>query len=275
MLRLIFLPLTLLGLWLPSLASAHFNLNQNVRILHVVHEEGGLSIYMRTPMPYLVAEQVGPLGPDGIPVPAPLTTNRMENGLLMHLVDWTALQADPLMLGKLAADALVLSTEGHVLPVEIKAVRVAPIGVEPGFASQAEAVQALTIRQVYPATGNEIYVGDAVVDLHLWVPSPSPVQTYQLEMTNNPGLEGQDETANLILNYQDDDVRTYRAQGLLLEPITVSGSPVAAASTFLIEGIRHIPEGLDHVLFVLCMIIGAASLRSLIGRVTGFTMATQ
>jgi hypothetical protein len=47
-------------------ARAHFLLNLNVRILHVEHLADGLSVYLRTPMPYLVAGQVGPIGANGI-----------------------------------------------------------------------------------------------------------------------------------------------------------------------------------------------------------------
>ncbi|WP_171209617.1 hypothetical protein, partial [Ruegeria sp. HKCCA6948] len=64
-------------------AEAHFNLNQNVRIHHVAHSEDGLDVYLRLPMPYLVAELVGPEGPDGLPAPAPYTYNVIEDGVLM------------------------------------------------------------------------------------------------------------------------------------------------------------------------------------------------
>ena len=40
-------------------ANAHFLLNLNVRILHVEHLADGLRVYLRTPMPYLVADRVG------------------------------------------------------------------------------------------------------------------------------------------------------------------------------------------------------------------------
>ncbi len=56
---------------------AHFLLNLNVRILHVEHLDDGLRVYLRTPMPYLVADRVGPVGADGLPKPAPYTTNRL------------------------------------------------------------------------------------------------------------------------------------------------------------------------------------------------------
>ena len=45
-----------------------------------------------------------------------------------------------------------------------------------------------------------------------------------------------------------------------------------AALGFVFEGVRHILEGLDHVLFVLCLTIGALGLGNLLWRVTGFTV---
>ena len=110
-----------------------------------------------------------------------------------------------------------------------------------------------------------------MLDLHLRY-DIGPVGSYSLSYSSDPGLAGQEETANLILDYNGDQIRTYRATGLMHEPVHVSGSASAAASTFLVEGIRHILEGPDHVLFVLCMIIGAVNLHSLLARVTGFTL---
>ena len=68
-------------------AGAHFLLNINVRVLHVEHLADGLRVYVRTPMPYLVADRLGPPVADGLPEPAPYTTNRMEEGKLVHYVD--------------------------------------------------------------------------------------------------------------------------------------------------------------------------------------------
>ncbi|WP_162896845.1 HupE/UreJ family protein [Ruegeria sp. AD91A] len=123
---------------------------------------------------------------------------------------------------------------------------------------------------VFPEMG-ETYVGDVMIDLHLHY-AIGAINTYNLSYTTNPGLPGQEDTANLILDYNNNEVRTYRATGLMHDQVKVSGSATAAASTFFFEGIRHILEGPDHVLFVLCMIIGALNLRSLLARVTGFTL---
>ena len=98
-----------LTMGLTTAAVAHFKLNLNVRVLHIIHTDDGLDIFLRMPMAYLVADKLGPEGSDGIPAPAPYTSNRMEDGVLMHLVDPAALNSEPFGLADIAAGDLVLS----------------------------------------------------------------------------------------------------------------------------------------------------------------------
>ncbi|CUH44472.1 HupE/UreJ family protein [Ruegeria atlantica] len=269
--RIIVVFLALFACVVATSSQAHFKLNQNVRVHHMVRSDEGLDVHLRTPMSYLVAELVGLEGPDGLPEPAPYTYNRIEDGVLMHYLDQGALLSDPGGLAKIAASSLQLSVDRTTLPASVVALRLHPIGTEPGFANLSEARDALASGSVFPASAGETYVGDVIVDIHLRYVS-GPVATYSLSHTSNPGLPGQENTANLILDYNGQEVRTFRATGLMHDPVNVSGSATAAASTFIVEGIRHILEGPDHVLFVLCMIIGALNLRSLLARVTGFTL---
>ncbi|MCL5779265.1 HupE/UreJ family protein [Limibaculum sp. FT325] len=270
--RLLVLSIALLALMLPGTVLAHFKLNMNVRIFHVVHGPDGLDIFLRTPMSYLVADKVGPSDGDGPPAPAPFTDTRMEGGVLMHTVAADQLRADPNGLGQFAADSLRIETEGRALRGDVVSVRVHPIGMEPGFATREEAERALGSGSAFPADAGETYVGDAVADIHLHVPAGAPVGTYRLSTTADPGLPGQEDTANLVLDHRGDATRTYRATGLMSDPIELSGSVAAAASTFVIEGARHILEGVDHVLFVICMVIGAQTFGALLARVSGFTV---
>lgn len=260
----------LFGLVWTTDVRAHFNLNLNVRIFHVEHLDTGLRIHLRTPMPYLVADQVGPVGEDGLPTAAPFTTNRQEEGRVVHFVDWSALNADPLGLGQVAAEGLLIETEGRRLHVAEVALRAYPIGLEPGFATLDEARAAFTAEPAFPDE-RETYVGDTIVDVLLHV-GAEPVYDYAISSSLAPDLPGQEATANLILDHGPGSTNTYRATGLLQEPVVISRSPIAAAQTFIVEGIRHILEGLDHVLFVICLVLGATTLRTLIGRVTGFTI---
>jgi hypothetical protein len=54
--------------------------------------------------------------------------------------------------------------------------------------------------------------------------------------------------------------------------VAISRSQLSAIITFIKEGVRHILSGMDHVLFVLCLVLGVTRLKSLAWRITGFTI---
>ncbi len=252
-------------------ARGHFLLNINVRVIHVEHLEDGLRVYLRLPMPYLVADRLGPVGPDGLPEPAPYTTNRLEDDRLVHYLDADALAAEPLGLGRLVADGHQLSVGGRPLVPEVEQLRAYPGAEQPSFASIEDAKRSFEgpyDPEQFPIT----YVGDAVVDTVLRYRSGGPVYDYSVSSSLDPGLEGQEDTANLLLDHFPGGTEVFRARGLLDQPIEVSRSALAAVTTFVTEGVRHILEGWDHVLFVLCLALGAVRFSSLLWRATGFTI---
>lgn len=253
-----------------SATFAHFNLNLNVRILHVERLADGLRVHLRMPMPYLVADRMGPIGADGLPAAAPFTVNRVEDGRLVHYVDWQAVATDAAALAAIAADGLRVEVRGARLSPAAAVVRVRPIQGAPGFATLAEAREALDAEAIVPVS--QTYVGDTLVDLRLVYPAGAPVATYALSFQTDPGLPGQEETANLILDYGAGDPSVRRLRGLMTEPVVMAQTAGAGAATFVVEGVRHILGGPDHVLFVLCLVLGAVGLRDLLARITGFTV---
>ena len=253
-------------------ARAHFLLNLNVRILHVEHLAKGLKVYLRTPMPYLVAGLVGPVRANVLPKPAPYTTNAMEKGKLVHYVDPAQLSRDPKGLGAFVSEGYRFIADGKSLQATVEQVNVYRIGKQPAFATLDEAKNAFATGRVYSGASGPLYVGNAVVDVILRFEAGAPVYDYAVSSTLDPGLPGQENTANLILDYAPGGAKVFRARGLLTEPVMISRSALSAFFTFIKEGFRHILEGLDHVLFVLCLVLGATALRSLIWRVTGFTI---
>jgi hypothetical protein len=254
-----------------GLARAHFLLNINVRVIHVEHLDDGLRIYLRLPMPYLVADRLGSVGPDGLPEPAPYTTNRFEDDRLVHYLDADALAADPLGLGRLVADGHQVSVGGSPLVPEVEQLRAYPGAEQPSFASIEDAKRSFE-GPYHPERFPITYVGDAVVDTVLRYRSGGPVYRYAVSSSLDPGLEGQEDTANLLLDHFPGGTEVFRARGLLDQPIEVSRSALAAVTTFVTEGVRHILDGWDHVLFVLCLALGAVRFSSLLWRATGFTI---
>ncbi len=272
---LIFARLTLfimLSFVCATTASAHFKLNLNVRILHVEHLSDGLNVYMRLPMPYLVAHLLGEVGEGGLPAPAPYTSNRMEEGKLVHYVDAEQLKQSADGLALLVMQGLKLSVEENAVSAEVEKVRVYENGTQSDFATLDDAKRAFQNEQSYDTLVQGVYVGDTTVDVLVRYTSQNPVYTYAISSNLNPGLPDQDETANLILDYSPSGVQVFRERGLLFEPIIVSRSVFDAVVTFIKEGVKHILEGLDHVLFVICLVLGAMHIKPLLWRVTGFTI---
>jgi hydrogenase/urease accessory protein HupE len=264
--------ITVLSLLCVTTASAHFKLNLNVRILHVEHLADGLNVYMRLPMPYLVAHLLGEIDQGGLPAPAPYTSNRLEQGKLVHTVDVSQLRQSTDGLALLASQGIGISIGGENVKATVERIKIYRNGTQPDFATLDDARQAFQEKQSFDEFEQGIYVGDTTVDVLLRYATEGAVYQYALSSNLNPGLPDQDETANLVLDYSPSGVQVFRARGLLHEPVVVTRSVLDAVMTFIEEGVVHILEGLDHVLFVICLVLGAMHLRPLLWRVTGFTI---
>lgn len=249
-----------------GLAEAHFRLNVNIRVVHVAHVDGGLKVYLRLPAPYVLAQHA-----DSPSVP--YTYSRVVEGERLHYFHVPALRHDAQTLGRMVADGHQLAIDGKPLHADMVEVR-AHRGLEqPPFASLDEAIASFDTASLLDETdAGAPYVGDTVLDVLLAYHHAGSSARYRFSSTLDPGLEQQDETANVLLDHFPGGTSVFRERGLLATPIEISRSALRAALTFVVEGIRHILEGLDHVLFVLCLVVGARRLVTLAWRVTGFTV---
>lgn len=267
--RFVTLLAVLIGL--AGTAAAHFNLNVNIRIIHVEERAEDLRVLIRLPMAYLVADKLGSEEADGSRTPAPYSTNSTEDETLVHYLDAEALRRDPGGLAKLIGEGHVIRSEGRALVPELGRLRAYPALKQVPFATLDEADSALD-GEVYPSDFEATYVGDTIVDAEIIYRAPGGLGNYTIESSLNPGLPGQEDTANLVLIHGAGDPLVFRIRGLLSEPIEVSHSRFDAVFTFVYEGVRHILEGTDHVLFVVCLVLGARLIKDLLWRVTGFTL---
>ena len=119
--------------------SGHFLLNINVRILHVEHLRDELRVYLRIPMPYLVADKLGPPVNGSLPQPAPYTHNRIEEGLLVHYIDFDQVRLQPLGLGSFAKAGFNFEFKGRRLEGLRQDLRIYRVGAQPEFATLKEA----------------------------------------------------------------------------------------------------------------------------------------
>jgi hypothetical protein len=95
---------------------------------------------------------------------------------------------------------------------------------------------------------------------------------FRLSSTLDNRVLGQPEVQNLLIDHLPDRSVIYKRTGMLHDPIDINPSALQAAASFLAHGLEHVTRGLDHILFVLCLALGAATLSGLVWRVTAFTV---
>lgn len=256
---------------LVAVSSAHFNLNVNIRIIHVKRDANTATVMVRLPMAYLVADKLGPEQSDGSRTPAPYTRNVIEQQQMMHYLDADALRKDPEGLGRLVSAGHVLTVDGVRAEPEFVSLRAFPALKQSAFATWAEAESSFK-GPVYDPEFEQTYAGDTVVDAKLLYSLPSSGGKMYLHSTLNPGVAEQDQTANLIVVTSADRSSISRLRGLLESPVALTPSSVKSLFSFVKSGVVHILEGTDHVLFVLCLVLGASTIPLLFWRVTGFTI---
>jgi hypothetical protein len=137
----------------------------------------------------------------------------------------------------------------------------------------------------YASRLEAVYAGETVVDVQVFYPTTGPVRSYAFGASRPPVHQGVENLANLLFDHSDGITSIFRAVGSLEQPLVVRDAAMAGtrraegrqswgevARTFVWQGIVHILEGTDHVLFVLCLTVGAVGLTNLLWRVTGFTL---
>lgn len=118
----------------------------------------------------------------------------------------------------------------------------------------------------------DVFWNQGYFDLHLKYPIPPGDADYALDISVAPGLAG---SLQLVVDYlpPDGPAQTYHAHGgygwLDLDP-----SWYSASATFMRLGFQHILEGIDHLLFLFCLVLPfrVRQFGSLLGIITAFTV---
>ncbi len=257
---------------LTGIAGAHPFITRNIRVVHIATGvDGRLVAYYRLTLPLLVGRAVSGVAADG-PVPAaPYTVARRESGVAFWYADVAAIARDPEGLGRLVIDGHDLRADGVALPGTLLSVAAHPKGHVPPFDSVAQA-RAASARVPWPADVTEIDSGYVLVDAAVAYAPPPGVRRFTLSSTLSPGALGEPSTVTLLVDHRDGRDTYYRETGPLTEPVVVAPGPFEGFASFVEGGVEHILEGVDHLLFLVCLVLGASGLSALAWRITGFTV---
>lgn len=166
------------------------------------------------------------------------------------------------------ADAVTMTANGVVMPLErIVAVR-ASLPSDRAFDSYSAALAAITGPPLDPAT--DIVAGQVMLDVLLEYRQPVADAHFAIRARfGHLGLK----TTNMVRFVPAEGAeRAFIYDGdqddLQLEP-----GWIHAANRFVLLGFMHLLEGIDHILFLVCLVIPVRRIRPLLGIVTAFTVA--
>jgi hypothetical protein len=122
-----------------------------------------------------------------------------------------------------------------------------------------------------PASDTSIYVDQGYLDAHVTYAISSPSSRFSIRTRVAPELKDYLKLAVRYLPLGEEGramVITSRSGRVSLNPAWYQ-----AGAGFVALGIAHILSGIDHLLFLLCLVIPFLRLRQVIGIVTAFTVA--
>lgn len=266
--------LSLLALFLlgtPPLAQAHADGRINIRAIHLEYHPLGMTAYYRLSLPLIAAALVTngmerEASPDG----SPYVVSRIESGLTFHYADPAGLAAGLGELGTLVASGHKLTASNRYITPEVRAAAVHARGSVPPFSTLAQA-KVSVLQSTPPASFYDVEIGDVLVDVAILYRSVGSDDEIEIQSTLDPAPLSDAPVKNVVVSHAGGESTTYSLIGLLDRPMTVNPSIWTAVRQSLAGGTAHILQGADHLLFVACLALGAATLRSVAARITAFT----
>ena len=253
----------------PSETEAHFSEGTKPRtVLLTEQRDEGLIAYIRIPAPLLFADDIVDAQRRQVPFEAEfLTVTRIGNALTF-LLSQSEIAANERGFAERLNGAHVWRQNGLSLATEVLRWRIHPKEPDSPFSSLAEARASLDTE----TRGEDPNFGNAYVDIELALRTTFPSTDLDLKSAYTAlPLPSAVRIDNHIRDLRGGRAVSITQEGQLQDWISIDGSRLHAALGFVWQGILHILIGIDHVLLVVCIALGAGTFRHLVALVTAFT----
>lgn len=249
--------------------SAHFSAGTKVRTILIAAEDGQLIAFVRSPAPLYFSDvvreaQVGQVSPD-TDLLYPVQTSAGPR----YRISLDEVAVNEAEFRERVAAALIWEQNG--LPVTARLLDAHLLTYVPaeGFGTVADARASLAGE----GAGIDPIFGDAAIEAAFVIDAPDPFGTIEVrsaypEMPLLPDVT----VENHIVDARVDPAVSIAVPGQLQDAATIDGSAWSAALEFTWQGVKHIIEGLDHVLLVVCLALGVGARMRLLWLATAFTL---
>ena len=152
--------LLLIG-WLTSMpAAAHFQLNNNIRIIHIETTSEQIRLSLRIPTVLVFSEFSGETE-NSTP---PYLTSRLKQGQTQHFLDRQQIEADLSTFKTFLIDSYALEVNGDRLSPQLVEIRVFEVDRQTRFSNPAEVSDSFAQHKLFQSTG-AIHISDSVIDI--------------------------------------------------------------------------------------------------------------
>ena len=255
-----------------SLARAHPSSDFNLRAVHFEPVADGMLAYYRLSLPLLLDNDAAPRLPDGLPRGlSGYTYDRLESGRLFHYVWPAGVRSAIGGLGRRLTDGHLLTVDGKAVASTLRSIHLRPIGQVPPFSSLEQARSAMA-GTVYPEGVPETETRYVLVDALVHYRIARNDAGFQFASTLTAATTPDATINNIFFLHRDGVTATYNHTGDLHLPVTLGTSLGEAFGEFFVAGMRHILEGWDHLLFVICLVVGDTRWRPIAWRITAFSV---
>jgi hypothetical protein len=239
------------------------------RVLVLERRDEGIRLYLRTPMPLVLVDLIRSSVERGADAKSPLLRSESSPTGDRYRLDLDAVAGDETGFRARLSRALRVEQFGQGRTLSVVAYRLDAGPVRASFSNPEHA--ALSLLGDGPQA--DPWYDEARVEVAYDLPQIEPAAPITL-MSGHGALALRDGIFidNLIVDARGEGLRTLDVAGQMDAPVVLDGSRWSAFSSFVRQGVIHILLGLDHVFFVLCLALGAASGSRLVWLVTGFTL---
>ena len=245
-----------------GLARAHPSSDFNLRAVHFEPVADGMLAYYRVSLPLLLDSNAE--------APA-YTYDRLESGRLFHYVSPDGVRGGIAALGRRLTDGHRLTVDGKPLASTLRSIHLHPKGQVPPFSTLEQARGAMA-GAVYPGGVADTETRYVLVDALVHYRMARNDAAFQFASTLAAATTPDATINNIFFLHRDGATATYNRGGDLHLAVTLGASPGQAAGEFLAAGMRHILEGWDHLLFVICLVVGDTRWRPIAWRITAFSV---
>lgn len=273
---------------LPHNASAHFE-HLLSRIVHVTQEDQGLRVYSRIPLALALLPQTW----EGVDVGQDLdhiATEKVE-GVWRYYVDHESVRNSSTALAGNMIDAFDFSNDTqHMDDFVFDGLRVYAFSQRPSFNTLKKASTSFQEGGTAPANppqgmfgaagasrfapdaNQPIEVFDAVVDISFFIPDASLSAGLKIESQLGNHLPIINQVVNIVLFHDADGEVIQTTAGVLNASLEQKPNSLDQIVSQGISGIRHIFIGIDHILFILLLLLAATTWLDVLKKATTFTV---